>query len=289
MNIYIHKISDIAKPNKYTKWYINICESAYIRTRNKKDAKLLFSNIETHHILPKSFKLGGIKDKDNLIHLSLREHFICHWLLSKMFTGAYNQKMNYAIICLGNGKTTMTSIQYKANVTARKLRGATTLGLVHTEETKDKIRNKKLGVSNIRQPHSEETKAKLRKPKPSHCRGKLSQEDYDNRNYKNRCTRPTGGKPLTDTQKENLRIAMSNKINPNAKTFKFVSPDGTAYIITGKFKQFCKEHNLNLSVMTNKVDKGIINFDDYGKSKKTFCINNIVINNCLNWTVNKIT
>lgn len=38
---------------------------------------------ESHHILPKS--LGGGNEKENLVRLSAREHFICHYLLTKMF------------------------------------------------------------------------------------------------------------------------------------------------------------------------------------------------------------
>lgn len=38
---------------------------------------------ETHHIIPVS--LGGSNNKDNLVKLSAREHFICHWLLLKMY------------------------------------------------------------------------------------------------------------------------------------------------------------------------------------------------------------
>ena len=38
---------------------------------------------EKHHILPKS--LGGSNDETNLVKLTAREHFICHWLLVKMY------------------------------------------------------------------------------------------------------------------------------------------------------------------------------------------------------------
>ena len=38
---------------------------------------------EVHHILPRS--LGGNDDKNNLVKLSAREHFICHLLLVKMY------------------------------------------------------------------------------------------------------------------------------------------------------------------------------------------------------------
>jgi hypothetical protein len=39
---------------------------------------------ESHHIVPKS--LGGSDHKDNLVDLSAREHFICHLLLTKMYS-----------------------------------------------------------------------------------------------------------------------------------------------------------------------------------------------------------
>ena len=38
---------------------------------------------EKHHIQPKA--LGGTNDKENLVKLTAREHFICHWLLVKMY------------------------------------------------------------------------------------------------------------------------------------------------------------------------------------------------------------
>lgn len=38
---------------------------------------------ETHHITPRC--LGGTDDKDNLVKLTAKEHFICHLLLTKMY------------------------------------------------------------------------------------------------------------------------------------------------------------------------------------------------------------
>lgn len=46
--------------------------------------------VEIHHIIPVS--LGGLSDKENLIVLTAREHYIAHWILSK----AYHGKMDYA-------------------------------------------------------------------------------------------------------------------------------------------------------------------------------------------------
>lgn len=38
---------------------------------------------ENHHIIPRS--LNGSNSSENLVLLTAREHFICHWLLVKIF------------------------------------------------------------------------------------------------------------------------------------------------------------------------------------------------------------
>jgi hypothetical protein len=37
---------------------------------------------ESHHIIPRS--LGGLDESSNLVELTAREHFLCHWLLVKI-------------------------------------------------------------------------------------------------------------------------------------------------------------------------------------------------------------
>ena len=44
---------------------------------------------ECHHIIPKS--LGGTDDKNNLVELLAREHFICHLLLTKIYEEGSNE------------------------------------------------------------------------------------------------------------------------------------------------------------------------------------------------------
>ena len=50
---------------------------------------------EKHHILPRS--LGGSDDPENIIELTLREHFVAHLLLVKMTEGADKIKMADAV------------------------------------------------------------------------------------------------------------------------------------------------------------------------------------------------
>ena len=64
----------------YKAIYYKIIKNAKKETENGNRSIGYF---EKHHILPKS--LGGTNDKENLVKLTAREHFICHWLLVKMF------------------------------------------------------------------------------------------------------------------------------------------------------------------------------------------------------------
>ncbi|MCQ2209559.1 MAG: HNH endonuclease [Paludibacteraceae bacterium] len=63
----------------YKTIYYDIIEKAKDEV---KCGKRIVGYFETHHIVPKSF--GGGNNKENLVKLTAREHFICHWLLVKM-------------------------------------------------------------------------------------------------------------------------------------------------------------------------------------------------------------
>jgi hypothetical protein len=102
--MFIEKIKEISNDSKYTKWYISIIENAQIRTaefktmrRKKKHAVSLVGNVDAHHILPNSIAKEYSKEKENLVYLSYREHFICHLLLVKMLEAENKSKMLYAL------------------------------------------------------------------------------------------------------------------------------------------------------------------------------------------------
>lgn len=70
----------------YKKIYDNIIESA----RNRK----IDMYTENHHILP--LCLGGNNSKTNLVELTAKEHFICHYLLTKIHK---NDKIKHMKMC----------------------------------------------------------------------------------------------------------------------------------------------------------------------------------------------
>lgn len=63
----------------YQKVYSNLIERA--RTQNRVRSSEVY--YESHHIVPKC--MGGSNKKENLVLLTAREHFICHWLLTLIY------------------------------------------------------------------------------------------------------------------------------------------------------------------------------------------------------------
>lgn len=89
--------------NKYSKLYFNIIDNAL--SRNSIDYY-----VESHHIHPKS--LGGSDSKENLVNLTAREHFICHYLLTKFTIGQDKYKMLCAFQAMGNLISKFTHHRY---------------------------------------------------------------------------------------------------------------------------------------------------------------------------------
>ena len=69
--------------NKYSKIYHSIINNAKSQCRVKRKTNHKhYVYYEEHHITPQS--LGGSDDSFNLVLLTAREHFLCHYLLCKM-------------------------------------------------------------------------------------------------------------------------------------------------------------------------------------------------------------
>ena len=180
--------------NKYTIWYTAITDRA--RTRK------LDGYTERHHVIPKS--LNGTDDKTNLVDLTAREHFICHWLLTKMYTGEAKSKMIYALNGMKrNGKFTQ---RYETLITSRvyeslkkefsivhsatmKGRDPWNRGIPITEEQREKNRIAATGkkrsaeaiakavAKQLGQKRSDETKLKMSLSAKGKPKGPMSEEN----------------------------------------------------------------------------------------------------------------
>jgi hypothetical protein len=95
--MYLNLLKTVSNGSKYEKLYQSIVESAKFRVKN--------TGMESHHILPKSFGMGGETDINNIVHLTYREHFICHKLLIKMVSSTFRAKMIFALWQMANRDT----------------------------------------------------------------------------------------------------------------------------------------------------------------------------------------
>ena len=151
--------------NKYNKWYYRIIQNARQNVRT--------GFVESHHIIPKSFykqhsKTGWLpgdpNDPDNLVNLTLREHFICHLLLTKITTGKAKAKMvcaawriitdkklnswSYALIREERAKTIgLLSKGRKMPKESIRQRTLSRAGFKHSQESKDKMSASRKGKS----------------------------------------------------------------------------------------------------------------------------------------------
>ena len=208
--------------NKYSKWYFNIIESA-LSNENQR------TNTEIHHILPKC--MSGSNCQENLAKLTFREHFLCHWLLTKMVESTeIRLKLSFALHMFrtGNGKYTrpiLTSRQFvtiknsvKSNQTGRKL----------TVEHRQKISKAHTGKK-----HSEE-----------HCKNVSLAYTEEKRKIHSETLK---GKIAHD---ENTRARISEtqkKARVNCKFTYLISHVSGSTIETSSLKEFCKLNALSRS------------------------------------------
>jgi hypothetical protein len=219
------------KENKYTKYY-NLLT-------NRAKGRVLAEYTERHHIIPQS--LGGSNDKDNLVDLTAREHFICHWLLIKMTEGEHRSKMLYAL----NGMKAENRYQqrYSSAITARvyeryriehaknhseRMKGKEPWNKgrklegdeleVHLERTRNRRKPSPETVAAAQAKrlaklkdykHSEETKEKQRQSQLGKIKGPQSEE------HRKAISESSKGKKKSKDHSSNIRAAVLGNVSIN--------------------------------------------------------------------------
>lgn len=108
----------------------------------------------------------------------------------------------------------------------------------HTEETKEKIRNKATG-----RKHKEDSKLKMsenRSGEKNGFFGKSHSEETLERISENRKGKYTGAD------------------NKSSKKFLFISPESEEFVVFAAFEKFCKDNNLSIGKMKRFLNKGKI-------------------------------
>ena len=200
--------------NKYTKWYYNIINSRKQLDRFKSET----SYYENHHIIPKCKPFNGRETKQNMILLTYKEHFLVHWLLTKMCIGHKKRKMCNAMARMGYCKKTDGRIicawQYQI---ARKL---------HIDSKRGKSFVELYGVE-----------------KAKEISDKLSNISDENREKRSKARRGVKATPES----------IKNQINAAARIWIFIDSYNIKAI--KNLNQYCKNKKISSNIMS-QVSKG---------------------------------
>lgn len=215
----------------YQKTYEQIIERARIRQ--------IEGYVEKHHIIPRC--LGGSNNKDNLIKLTAREHFICHRLLVEIYPN--ETKLKYALYLMNIGKQKYKGADYKiSNRVYERLK------LEHSELMK----GNKIGVGRVQ---SEETRKKIgnanRRPKPEGFGAKP--EDY-----KDKISKIHKGKKISEETR--IKISNSKKGHSSESQKQKISKPILQYDLQGNFIRewrSSKEAGVTLNVSSGSITNAL--------------------------------
>ena len=182
----------------YNMIYENLIEKARVRRKLPKGDR------EKHHVVPKC--IGGAKGE--VVHLLLREHYICHTILVKMHPEHYGLKKAYLMMCdtreedLGNRIKNSRTYQKIRGEWIESIKGEKSImfGKKLSEKTKKKMSESKRG-------HivTEETKRKI---------GERNKEKIRSEEIKRKLSEAHKGNILTDTTKRKISKATKGENNP---------------------------------------------------------------------------
>lgn len=113
MEAVIQELRNISKNNKYLRWYIDL-----IKTRSCDVNPEEYS--EVHHIIPRS--IGGRNDRNNLVRIPARVHFILHLLLVRfLLDPKHRRSMVHAANMLGGRLGDSRYVNSRLYASLRKL------------------------------------------------------------------------------------------------------------------------------------------------------------------------
>jgi hypothetical protein len=241
-----YREKDVDGDMNYTKIYNQLIE----RARNRKEERDGY--YERHHIIPKC--MGGSDDKDNLVKLTAKEHFVAHKLLVEIYPD--NGKLIHSYWRMANNKNDDrreyivgsreyerlkikhakevsirqrgTIMKWKDNEARSKKIGDFHRGKVVSEETKKLIKKRlKKWYEENESPRlgktlSEETKQKIREGNL----GKKLSEEVKAKIKNLMLEKGITGVPISNEHKENIKKSIQKRkwIN-DGKINKKINPD----------------------------------------------------------------
>ena len=172
----------------YQRIYDQIIERAKSENRQK-SGDIYY---EAHHIIPRC--LGGSNNKDNLVFLTAREHFLCHWLLHEIYPD--NNRLFYAFRMMCKMKSKNNIFRYIPSSRIVEYQKLKHISILKNKEPIN-LKGEKNGMYGKK--HTEKTKILWK------IKGNRSHKGEKNGMY---------GKKRTKEQKLNQSIKLKGRKNP---------------------------------------------------------------------------
>jgi hypothetical protein len=192
---------------------------------------------EKHHIIPKC--LGGTNEKQNLVELTAREHFVCHQLL--IFIYPRSKKIAYALWGMCNQTTSLNNIR-KYRVSSRAYQtGRESFIQAITGRTctwGDAISKSKRGVS-----QGKRSKESIAKQKETVAKNPFRHLDKSRQNISN----VHKGVPKSREHRE--AISVTNKLK-GIKPPSQAKPVVVQGILYGSIKEACEALNIPRHILS---------------------------------------
>jgi hypothetical protein len=256
--------------SKYQHWYNSLINNARQRNSSREGH-------ERHHILPRS--LGGSNTDDNLVNLTLKEHYIAHLLLTKLYTGQEKYKMTWALVTLSSKPSNKKRLTSRQFVKARQMLSASMKGVPKSAEHRKKIgdavrgeRNGMWGKRGELSPRyqatvSEETRNKISKSNkkwakenPHPFKGKHHSEESKKKISQSKIGTKLSVDHIEKIRQRQIGSTKTKETKQKIKksmckhTYKIFCPDGTT-VITNNLREFCKEHDLDQGNLSRVLRK----------------------------------
>ena len=154
----------------YLKIYNQIIDRANQRTLEKD------VYVEKHHIVPVC--MGGTNDYNNIVKLTGREHFICHWLLARIYPE--NRKLSHAFWMMANCRKDNRHIPSSRTYDEARILHSTAVSERQTGNKLSKVTKSKISNANLGKKRTKEQCKNISeslKGKPNGWEGRTHNKD----------------------------------------------------------------------------------------------------------------
>ena len=250
MATYLNENPELFKTNKFTHVYYFTINRAKNQTRMKSDEV----SYERHHINPKS--LGGSNFHENLVLLTMKEHFFLHWYLPKMcISNVHKKKMLYCLnLMIHKIELKDLKLCAKRYEEAKLELQLYRVGVPRSPETVAKMSAKLKGKKQTPEAIKARMDGRLRNPTvyTEEIRKTFSEAAIKRGGISEKCRQASidvrKGRPTSDATKQKLRAAAKTKKKQDRSTYNpanyFVTLPSGETVTVPDLIPFCEEHNL---------------------------------------------